>query len=111
MSGLRKHDTVSKVVAGDSVLKLRKNHILFDLCKNSFIIKKNSQEIVDLQLQRVKTGGSLEGNAHFGASNSQAGGSFLRFVWHGPCFRSVGKVDRVARIARSFGQESPREVL
>ena len=81
------------------------------LCKNSFIIKNNSQEIVDLQLQRVKTGGSLEGNAHFGASNSQAGRSFLRFVWHGPCFRSVGKVDRVARVARSFGQESPREVL
>ena len=50
MSGLRKHDTVSNVVAGTAFCDWFEKSgsfakiLLFDLCKNSFIIEKNSQE-------------------------------------------------------------------
>ena len=47
---------------------------------SKLFFKKNSHDIVDIQLQSVQREGSLARNARFGTSTSQAGRSFLRFV-------------------------------
>ena len=50
-----------------------------------WLYKKNSQEIVDFQLQSVKSGGSLARNARFATSTSQAGRWRVRLAWLALC--------------------------
>ena len=51
----------------------RKNHTFLSVVK--ILYKKNSQEIINFQLQNWRAR-----NAFLGASNSQVGRSFLRFA-------------------------------
>ena len=95
MSGLRKHDTVSRVVAGaafgdclENLRKPRKKYYFWSFaCENSFIRKTRIKSSI-LSFKRVKTR-SLARNARCGVSNSQDGRSFSRFAWQAQYFGDV----------------------
>ena len=74
---------MSVLKSGGSLAKV----ILFELCKK-WLYKKNSDEIVNFQVESVEFEGSLARNVRFGASNFQGVRSFSRFAWQAQGFGS-----------------------